>query len=187
MKDAALAVLEAQLRKSFVAQAGKRLGQALDTSAATQLRRVELALLPSRGQRSAERVAQGVVALRLAGAQTAYPEIKYACYGLARPMDWDGRLLIDEPGMLDALLGAIDALRHRPRCYAECYRGLLLAWTNDIVGHPEMIENADRLPALQRLLAVLKLLRANVGKMGQGARWTRYVGQLEKLADLARI
>ncbi len=187
MNEAALAVLQAHLRKQFVAQAGKAVSQAVDTAALTQLRRIELALLPVRGQRSAERVAQGVVALRLARAQTPYPEIKYACHGLARPMDWEGRLLIDEPGMLDALLGAIDALRHRPRCYAECYRGLLMAWTNDIVGHPAMIENAERLPALQRLLAVLKLLRANLGKMGQGARWTRYVGQLEKLADAARI
>lgn len=187
VKVEALTALQAQLQKKFVGQSGKTFPLALDQGIASRLRAVEQACQPLHGHRSAERVAKGVVALRLAGAQTRYPEIKYACHGLARPMDWDGRLLIDEPGMLDSLLASLDLLRHQPRCYAECYRGLLTAWTTDILGNPGMIENTERLPALQRLLAVLKLMRVNVGKFGQGGRWQKYVSRLEALAKQARI
>ncbi|MDD2885234.1 MAG: hypothetical protein PHT48_09345 [Dechloromonas sp.] len=187
MSAETLDALQRRLQKHFVGDSGQRFRQQLDASIPTRWRAVEQALLPLRGHRSAERVAQGVVALRLAGSETAYPEIKYACHGLARPMDWDGRLLIDEPGMLDALLAALDRLRYRPRCYAACYRGLLAAWTQDILGNPAMIEHTARLPALQRLLAVLKLMRANVAKMGHGARWGRYIDRLEQLAEQARI
>jgi hypothetical protein len=40
---------------------------------------------PPRGRHALPRIAQGVMAFRMQGSKTPYPDLKYACYGLARP------------------------------------------------------------------------------------------------------
>lgn len=89
------------------------------------------AIGPARGHRHPPHVAHGVMAFRLRGPETPAPELKYACYGIARQVDWDGRRLIDEPRRIADLLGAIAALAARPAdtpAFRDCCRGLLAAW-----------------------------------------------------------
>jgi hypothetical protein len=88
---------------------------------------------PPRGHRALPRVAQGVMAFRLHGRETPYPDLKYACFGVARPTDWDGRLLLDDGQLVDALLAAVAQRAGRqPKIFAACLRGLAHAWTADI-------------------------------------------------------
>jgi hypothetical protein len=90
-------------------------------------------LSPPRGHRALPRVAQGVMAFRLHGRETPYPDLKYACYGIARPTDWDGRLLLDEAQLVDALLTTVaQRAARQPRIFAACLRGLAQAWATDI-------------------------------------------------------
>ena len=92
------------------------------------------AIGPARGHRHPPRVAHGVMAFRLRGPETPAPELKYACYGIARQVDWDGRRLIDEPRRVADLLAAVAALAARPAdahgapAFNDCCRGLLAAW-----------------------------------------------------------
>lgn len=122
------------LRRRFVAaSASTTLAQA-DPALLARLAAARQALAPPRGHRSPARLAQGIMAFRLAGNTAGYPALKYACYGIARPMDWEGRLLLGEDRQLARLLAAVEALNNRPRHFAACCRGLLAAWRDDIAG-----------------------------------------------------
>jgi hypothetical protein len=82
-------------------------------------------LSPPRGRHSLPRIAQGVLAFRIQGRETAYPHLKYACYGIARPTDWDNRLIIEDTPLFDALLSTVAALeKQHPHAYAACCRAL---------------------------------------------------------------
>lgn len=84
-------------------------------------------LSPPRGRHSLPRIAQGVLAFRIQGRATPYPHLKYACYGVARPTDWDNRLIIDDQALLLALLDAVTALQAKH--HAACHRALHLGWS----------------------------------------------------------
>lgn len=92
---------------------------------------VRQAFSPRRGRFSDGRVAKGVMAFRVAGEKTPYPDLKYACYGVARPMDWEGRILLVESYQLDQLLRAVQALSRWPHRFSACRRALQA--TADIV------------------------------------------------------
>jgi hypothetical protein len=110
-------------------------------------------LSPPRARHSLPRIAQGVLAFRIQGRQTPYPHLKYACYGIARPTDWDNRLIIDDSPLFDALLNAVAALeKTRPRAYAACCCALqhsLNTDLTDIAAMPSQIvrQNSQKLSA----------------------------------------
>jgi len=114
--------------------------------------------LAPRGHRSLPRIARGVLAFRLRGKDAPLPDLKYACYGLARPVDWEGRLLIDEAPLYRTLLTTVDGLANRPAAFADCYRGLLWAWLEDVLPDPGAVPQGaslhdylvSRLPVLSR-------------------------------------
>ena len=114
--------------------------------------------LTPRGHRSLQRIARGVLAFRLHGEKTTRPDLKYACYGLARPVDWEGRLLIDDAPLYRRLLATVDALERHPSAFRDCFRGLLGAWLEDLLPNPEQAAHRaslrayleSRLPTLLR-------------------------------------
>ncbi len=117
--------LREQLRRRFVAV---RSSTSLAQTEPALLARLSAAcqgLAAPRGRFSDARIAQGVMAFRIAGANTTYPELKYACYGVARPMDWEGRILLAEPRQLELLLTTVRAQQGQP--HAACCRGLQAA------------------------------------------------------------
>ena len=108
-----------------------------DARLVARLTSVRQALTPVGGHRSLPRIAQGIMAFRLQRRHTPYPELKYACYGLARPTDWEGRLLLNDSQLCDDLLAALSALLPRqPQAFAACCRGLRQALASDIAELP---------------------------------------------------
>lgn len=100
-------------------------------SGGARLLAVVRAVGPARGHRHPPHVAHGVMAFRLRRRETPCPELKYACYGIARQVDWDGRRLIDDARMVADLLAAVAALpgrEHGARAFRDCCRGLRAAW-----------------------------------------------------------
>lgn len=95
-----------------------------------QLSELRQRLSPPRGRHSLPRIAQGVLAFRIQGRETPYPHLKYACYGVARPTDWENRLIIDDHSLLLTLLDAVTALqaKHQP-AHTACRRALHLGWS----------------------------------------------------------
>ena len=82
-------------------------------------------LSPPRGRHSLPRIAQGVLAFRIQGRATPYPHLKYACYGVAQPTDWNNRLIIEDQSLLLALLDAVAAQKHISlEAYKACCRAL---------------------------------------------------------------
>lgn len=82
-------------------------------------------LSPPRGHHSLPRIAQGVLAFRIQGRETPYPQLKYACYGIARPTDWNNRLIIEDKQLFEALLNAVNALKQSlPHAYTTCCQAL---------------------------------------------------------------
>lgn len=107
-------------------------------------------LAPPRGRHALPRIAQGVLAFRLQRRATPYPDLKYACYGLARPTDWEGRLLLDDERLCADLLAAVAALRpQQPADFAACWRALQRAWTTDIATGSDTLSPAGRRNAAQ--------------------------------------
>lgn len=98
-----------------------------DTALQQRLSELRQRLSPPRGRHSLPRIAQGVLAFRIQGRATPYPHLKYACYGVARPTDWDNRLIIDDQALLLALLDAVVALHAKH--HAACRRALHLGWS----------------------------------------------------------
>lgn len=111
-------------------------------------------LSPPRGRHSLPRIAQGVLAFRVQGRATPYPQLKYACYGVARPTDWENRLIIDDRPLLLALLDAVAALRanHRP-AYDACRQALQLGWSIAQADNTELNRSArENLELIDRFL-----------------------------------
>lgn len=127
-----------------------------DAETAQRLITARQALAPPRGHFASPRIAQGTLAFRLQRQHTPYPDLKYACYGIARPTDWSGRQLLEEANACDDLLAAVEALAtRRPQAFAACCRGLRQAWTRDIAPAPEKLgatarQNAARIAAFLR-------------------------------------
>jgi hypothetical protein len=98
-----------------------------------QLNELRQRLSPPRGKHSLPRIAQGVLAFRIQGRETPYPHLKYACYGVARPTDWDNRLIIDDSHLFDALLSAVSALeKSHPPAYRACCKALQISLQTDL-------------------------------------------------------
>lgn len=124
--------LRQQLARALLARPLPTLATA-DPAALQGLAAARQRLAPPRGHRALPRIAQGILAFRLLGRQTPYPDLKYACYGIARPTDWEGRLLLDDARLCGELLAAVGALAvRRPWIHAACCKGLHSAWTADI-------------------------------------------------------
>lgn len=124
--------LRQQLARALLARPLAALATA-DPAALQSLAAARQRLAPPRGHRALPRIAQGILAFRLLGRQTPYPDLKYACYGIARPTDWEGRRLLDDARLCGELLAAVGALAvRRPWVYAACCRGLAAAWAADI-------------------------------------------------------
>lgn len=142
--------LRQQLARALLARPLAALATA-DPAALQGLAAARQRLAPPRGHRALPRIAQGILAFRLLGRQTPYPDLKYACYGIARPTDWEGRLLLDDARLCDELLAAVAALQYRrPWIHAACCKGLAAAWTEDIAPALERLgqtgrRNAERL------------------------------------------
>ena len=116
-------------------------------------------LAPPRGRFSDARIAQGVMALRIAGLKTRYPDLKYACYGVARPMDWKGRILLGELRQLDQLLLAVRAQKASLRHFAACCCGLQSAWQCDIEKNEDLLNADDMQPGIGKLRQFLNEMR----------------------------
>jgi len=119
--------LASKLRRAFDERPGLDLAVPAPEVTA-RLAAVREALGEQRGRRSVSRLARGVMSLRLLGRRVAWPEIKYACHGVARAMDWEKRIVLEDSHLLNELLLAVEALRGRPYRFAECCRGLQAAW-----------------------------------------------------------
>ena len=71
---------------------------------------------------------RGVLAFRILGRQLDFVRLKYVCYGVAQAMDWESRRLLDNPEQVQVLLEAVAALKHEPRRFINCCRGLHASW-----------------------------------------------------------
>lgn len=123
-----------QLRRRFAAIRSSTTLAQTEPALLARLNAARDALRPPRGRFADARIAQGVMAFRIAGRNATYTELKYACYGVARPMDWEGRILLAETSQLALLLAGVQALQARPRHFAACCRALQRAWDLDIAG-----------------------------------------------------
>ena len=110
--------------------------QKLAVNDPTLLERLSLArqaLNPPRGRHDQPRITHGVLAFRIQGRNTPYPDLKYACYGIALATDWSGRRLLDDDRLVDELLHTIASLRLlQPNRFTACCRALQYAWHNNI-------------------------------------------------------
>ena len=135
------------LNSRFLARSLPELG---DAELLQRLASARQALTPPRGRHALPRVAQGVLAFRIQRRHTPYPDLKYACYGLARPTDWDSRLLLDDTPLFSELLAAVAALRTRqPRAFAACRRALQQSHTTDIAPESRPLTPGARQNRLQ--------------------------------------
>lgn len=146
------------------------------------------ALSPPRGHLSPSRVAKGVMSFRIAQRNTAYPELKYACYGLARPVDWDGRILLAEMPLLTELLSAVAALRSQPRHFSQCYRGLLTAWLGVMQSGAGSEDDDYLAPGTAKLKRFLLEHRGSLAGLPRKPGWADLLldSGLEKLVELSR-
>lgn len=78
-----------------------------------------------RGMGREQRVARGVMAFRIQGESTDFVYLKYACQGLAQPMDWESRRLLADREQVQRLLQRVLDFADDRRRFAACYRGLL--------------------------------------------------------------
>ncbi|MDR2165097.1 MAG: hypothetical protein LBO79_05615 [Zoogloeaceae bacterium] len=70
------------------------------------------------------RLVRSILAVRLQGRAASFVQLKYACLGLAQPVDWEARRLLDEEPLCEILLRQVAALQGDPRRFAACLRGL---------------------------------------------------------------
>lgn len=138
------------LNSQFLARGLRDIG---DSELLRRLTTARQALTPPSGRHALPRIAQGVMAFRMQGSKTPYPDLKYACYGLARPTDWDSRVLLEETQKCDELLAAVAALRPlQPRAFTACCKALQWSWDSDIAPAREKLgsgakENGRKLGA----------------------------------------
>ena len=98
-----------------------------------QLSDLRQRLSPPRGHHALPRIAQGVLAFRIQGRETPYPHLKYACYGVARPTDWNNRLIIEDTQLFDTLLSAVITLKKtHPPAFSACCNALQVSQTLDL-------------------------------------------------------
>ena len=130
------------LSSQFLARGLRDIG---DTELLRRLTTARQALTPPRGRYALPRIAQGVMAFRVQGRHTPYPDLKYACYGLARATDWDKRVLLDEAQKCDDLLAAVAALRPlNPPAFAACCKALQWSWDTDIAPASEKLSSCTK-------------------------------------------
>jgi hypothetical protein len=130
------------LNSQFLARGLRDIG---DSELLRRLTTARQALTPPRGRHALPRIAQGVMAFRMQGSKTPYPDLKYACYGLARPTDWDSRVLLEEAQKCDELLTAVAALRHRDLpAFAACCKALQWSWDMDIAPASEKLSSGAK-------------------------------------------
>ncbi|MDR2366413.1 MAG: hypothetical protein LBD68_11285 [Zoogloeaceae bacterium] len=79
-----------------------------------------------RGATEAERVTQGLMALRLQDAPD-FVRLKYACRGLARAADWDSRRVLADMALVNKLLARVAGLKNDERRFQSCRRALIAA------------------------------------------------------------
>lgn len=151
----ALDELGLQLRRRFVALNSSTTLAQTDPTVLARLNAARQALAPPRGRFAEARIAQGVMAFRISGRNVAYPALKYACYGVARPMDWEGRILLGEAPQLATLLACVRAQGERPGRLVACCRALQRAWALDIEANPEILGAAHLRPGIATLRAFL--------------------------------
>lgn len=146
-----------------------------DGGALARLAAVRRELSPPRGHRSPARIAKGILSFRMAPRDTPCPELKYACYGIARPMDWDGRIVLAENALLEQLLGAVRA--QPARRFRDCYRGLLTAWLDDVERRMTAEERDSLHPGIATLQAFLVDLRGELRKAPRPPAWSRLMSE----------
>ncbi|MCX8145183.1 MAG: hypothetical protein N3C59_02475 [Azovibrio sp.] len=104
------------------------------------------------------RIARGVMAFRLQGEATDFLHLKYACLGLAQPMDWEARRLLADRELVERLLRRVCDFAADPRRFAACCRGLQAACAQarapDFPLSADLAANLDRVECfLRRALA----------------------------------
>jgi len=92
------------------------------------LERVRDALGGRRAMDKGQRIARGLMAFRIQGSNTDFVHLKYACQGLALPMDWESRQLLADEAQVQRLLQRVLDFRHDRRRFAACYQGLLASF-----------------------------------------------------------
>ena len=114
----------------------------LDSLPLRRLENVRRQFTPLRGHRSDERIVRAILSFRMQRENTPFPDIKYACYGIARITDWSGRTLLDESSLFNTLLTLISRYPHQGRHDRMCRAGLVTAFENEI--KPGMNSNKNR-------------------------------------------
>ena len=147
------------LRRRFVVVGATESQHAPDASLLARLSAARQSLAPPRGRFSDARIAQGVMAFRIGGLKTRYPDLKYACYGVARPTDWKGRILLGELRELNQLLLAVRAQQDSPHHFAVCCCGLQSAWQCDIETNKELLNAKEMQPGIDKLRQFLDEIR----------------------------
>ena len=147
------------LRRRFVVLGATESQSAPEASLLARLSAARQSLAPPRGRFSDARIAQGVMAFRMAGLKTSYPDLKYACYGVARPMDWKGRILLGELRQLNQLLLAVRAQQASLHHFTVCCCGLQSAWQCDIEKNEELLNAKDMQAGIGKLRQFLTEIR----------------------------
>lgn len=122
------------------------------------------------------------MAFRLARGKASHADLKYACHGVARPVDWEGRILL-AGALLDTLLAAVEGLRGQPRHYCECYRGLLTAWLADIASDPEFYRAPFLRSGVAKLAAFIEGGREELAHAPRQLRWMALVREIGPVND----
>jgi len=124
---AALETLQDDLTK-LLAGRPRQLGWGEPQRMSEALERVRQSFGGRRAMVREQRMARGVMAFRLLGQATDFVNLRYACQGLAQPMDWESRRLLGDRHQVEALLQRVEALRGDMRRFIACYRGLIISW-----------------------------------------------------------
>jgi hypothetical protein len=120
----------------------RQLGWSDPTLLSERIARLRQRFAQRRGMAEEQRIARGVMAFRLLGRQTGFVHLKYACAGLALPVDWESRRLIEDAQERETLFACVAALRTDPRRFAACYRNLESAWQRAAAAAPHIPELA---------------------------------------------
>lgn len=120
----ALENLQTRLQE-LLAGRPRQLGWGQPQLMSQSLERVRDSLGGRRAMDRDQRIARGLMAFRIQGAGTDFVHLKYACQGLALPMDWESRRLLADRDQVERLLQRVLDFADDRRRFAACYRGLL--------------------------------------------------------------
>lgn len=123
----ALENLQTRLQE-LLAGRPRQLGWGQPQLMSQSLERVRDSLGGRRAMDRDQRIARGLMAFRIQGAGTDFVHLKYACQGLALPMDWESRRLLSDREQVQRLLQRVLDFRQDGRRFAACYRGLLASF-----------------------------------------------------------